>query len=175
MALSRKGAGAATAGFVARPATVLDIPDIVNIWGELAEHHARLDRSFAPSARWRDEYEQFIRTLLGRNDALAVVADEGGRVIGYAVGRITLLPAFFEQRRRGYIHDVVTREAYRRRGVGRRLVETLLDWMRRSNVPVVELTVAARNTGAVRFWQRLGFGTYMYHMRRRLTRDERRS
>src|SRR3989304_1714888 len=49
-------------------------PEIVDIWGELALYHARLDRAFAPSRRWREEYRQFINGLVGRDDALAVVA-----------------------------------------------------------------------------------------------------
>ncbi len=71
-----------------------------------------------------------------------------------------------KERRRGYIHDVVTREARRRRGIGRRLVEALLDWMRESEVSAVELTVAVKNEEAVAFWIRLGFTTYMHHMKR---------
>ncbi len=152
-----------------RPATVRDVPEIVAIWGELAFHHAQLDPAFAPSSRWQEEYRHFIRGLLGRDDALAVVGVDGDRVVGYAVGRISVLPGFFEQRRRGYIHDVVTREPYRRRGIGRRLVEALLDWLRECEVSAVELTVAVKNEEAVAFWTNLGFITYMHHMKRDLT------
>ncbi len=152
-----------------RPATIRDVPEIVAIWGELAFHHARLDPAFAPSARWQEEYRHFIRGLLGRDDALAVVGVKDGRLMGYAVGRISLLPSFFAERRRGYIHDVVTREAYRRRGIGRRLVGALVTWMREADVLTVELTVAVKNEEAVAFWNSMGFVTYMHHMKRDLS------
>lgn len=168
MALPRRAPINAPERMDIRPATVQDIPEIVAIWGELADYHARLDSAFAPSASWHEEYRQFIRTLLGRDDALAVVATDGDQLVGYAVGRISLLPAFFERRRRGYIHDAVTRQGYRRRGIGARLVEALLDWMRSADVSMVELTVATGNEDAVRFWKRLGFGTYMQHMKREI-------
>jgi ribosomal protein S18 acetylase RimI-like enzyme len=151
-----------------RPATARDIPEIVEIWGELARFHASLDRAFAPSETWREEYRQFIRGLLGRDDALAVVAEGDGRLIGFGVGRISLLPGFFARRRRGYIHDVVTREPYRRRGVGRRLVAALLDWMAACGVVTVELTVAVRNRDAVAFWAAQGFHAYMHHLKQDL-------
>ena len=151
-----------------RPATVRDLSEIVEVWGELALHHATLDPAFAPSRQWRDEYRQFISGLIGRDDALAVVATFGGQLIGFAVGRISLLPAFFEHRRRGYVHDVVTREAYRRRGIGRRLVNSLLEWMDEAGVSSVELTVAVNNPEAVTFWSRLGFVAYMQHFKRDL-------
>ncbi|MDR7420505.1 MAG: GNAT family N-acetyltransferase [Armatimonadota bacterium] len=168
MAIPREVSLTHHAGNMIRPATSADIPEIVAIWGELAFHHARLDSAFAPSSRWQEEYRYFVRGLLGRDDALAVVAVEGDRVVGYGVGRISILPGFFERRRRGYIHDVVTRETHRRRGIGRRLVEALLRWMRESDVSSVELTVAVRNAGAVAFWERMGFTTYMHHMKRDL-------
>lgn len=151
-----------------RPAAARDIPEIVEVWGELALFHATLNRAFAPSATWREEYRQFIRGLLGRDDALAVVAEADDRLIGYGVGRTSLLPAFFERRRRGYIHDIVTRASYRRQGVGRRLVAALLEWMHASGVVTVELTVAVRNPDAVAFWAAQGFIPYMHHLKREL-------
>jgi ribosomal protein S18 acetylase RimI-like enzyme len=168
MAIPREVSLEHSGGAVIRPATAQDIPEIVDVWGELAFHHAGLDRAFAPSLRWQEEYRYFIRNLLGRDDALAVVALWDNRIVGYAVGRVSLLPGFFEQRRRGYIHDVVTRDGYRRRGIGRRLVDVLLEWMRETDVSTVELTVAVRNEEAVAFWERIGFVTYMHHMKRDL-------
>jgi ribosomal protein S18 acetylase RimI-like enzyme len=153
---------------VVRPATHADVAEIVAIWGELALQHAALDSTFAPSARWQDEYRHFVRELLGRQDALAVVAVDHARVVGYAVGRISMLPGFFARRERGYIHDAVVREEYRGRGIGRRLVEALLTWMRGAGVAIVELTVATSNHHAVEFWRHVGFDSYMVHMKHEL-------
>jgi ribosomal protein S18 acetylase RimI-like enzyme len=169
MAIPRDVSVIPPTGAVVRPAAAADIPEIVEIWGELAFHHAQLDDSFIPSPRWQEEYRYFIRALLGRDDALAVVAVLDGGVVGYGVGRISVLPGFFARRRRGYIHDVVTRKSYRRRGIGRRLVGALLAWMRRTEVGSVELTVAVRNEDAVAFWKEMGFITYMHHMKHTLS------
>lgn len=158
----------APAAAVIRPATPQDVPQIVAIWGELARQHARLDPAFATSDRWQEEYRHFVRGLMFRDDALAVVAVEEDQVVGYAVGRISMLPGFFARRRRGYIHDVVVRRDRRRRGVGRRLVDALQHWMAEAGASSVELAVAACNEEAVAFWERLGFVTYMHHMRRDL-------
>lgn len=153
-----------------RRATARDVREILPVWGELAGFHAHLDPAFTPSPQWPREYGAYLRTLMGRDDAIAVVAREGPQIIGYAIGRITTLPPFFEHRYRGYIHDVYVRDAHRRQGIGRRMVEEILDWLRQRSVNIVELTVAANND-AVRFWERLGFQTYMHQMKLELREE----
>jgi len=151
-----------------RRATARDIKEILPVWGELAVYHAGLDPAFTPSPDWPHEYGTYLRTLIGRDDALAVIARDGTRLVGYAVGRITHLPPFFEHRHRGYIHDVYVREPHRHRGIGRRLIAEILSWFARRGVTVVELTVAANNEDGASFWRKLGFETYMLQMKKLL-------
>lgn len=150
-----------------RRATLRDIKEILPVWGELADFHAALDSAFKPSPEWAREYSAYLRGLMTREDAIAVVAREDHEVVGYAVGRITTLPPFFARRYRGYIHDVFVKREYRRRGIGRRLVEEILAWLRQHRVTLVELTVAVNND-AIPFWERLGFQVYMHQMKREL-------
>lgn len=150
-----------------RRATPKDIKDILPVWGQLASYHSALDAAFTPSEQWSREYAAYLRTLMSRDDAIAVVASNDEEIVGYAVGRITTLPAFFAARYRGYIHDVYVTEAYRRRGIGRRLVAEILSWLRLHGISMVELTVATRNE-AIPFWESLGFRTYMHQMKLKL-------
>ncbi|GBD28932.1 Acetyltransferase YpeA [bacterium HR32] len=146
-----------------RPAEVRDLAGVVELWGELARLHERLDGAFALSRTWRRAYEEYLSHLLGREDVLVVVAESQGELVGLAVGRITLLPAFFRRRRRGYIQDVYTREGYRGQGLGRALVARLEAWMRERGVRRVELTVAVGNAQAEAFWERSGYRAYMVY------------
>ncbi|HXF81329.1 MAG TPA: GNAT family N-acetyltransferase [bacterium] len=154
-----------------RRATTRDVREMLPVWGELAGFHADLDPAFTPSPHWPREYGAYLRTLISRDDALAVIARDEGQIIGYAIGRITALPPFFERRYRGYIHDVYVRHPFRRRGIARRMVQEILRWLRDRGVPLVELTVAANND-AVGFWQRLGFSIYMHQMKLELGEEE---
>jgi ribosomal protein S18 acetylase RimI-like enzyme len=154
-----------------RRATTRDVREILPVWGELAGFHADLDPAFTPSPHWPREYGAYLRTLISRDDALAVIARDEGQIIGYAIGRITALPPFFARRYRGYIHDVYVRNAYRRQGIARRMVQEILRWLRGRGVQLVELTVAANND-AVGFWQRLGFRIYMHQMKLELGEEE---
>jgi len=151
-----------------RPAEPRDVPALVELWGELARLHERLDGAFALSRGWRRAYADYLSHLLGREDVRVVVAESGGQLVGLAVGRITLLPAFFRQRRRGYIQDVYTREGYRGRGIARAMLDHIEAWLRRQGVRRVELTVAAGNPEAEAFWERAGYRTYMVYRAKEL-------
>jgi ribosomal protein S18 acetylase RimI-like enzyme len=150
------------------PARAQDIEGILDLWGELAAFHAQLDPAFTPAAGWRPAYAGYLSTLLERPDARVLVAREQIYIVGYGVARVTLLPPFFAERRRGFIQDVFTRQGYRRRGIARRLVTDLLAWLREEEVRTVELTVAVKNTAAILLWKSLGFRPYMQHFKRAL-------
>ena len=112
----------------------------------------------------------------GGTDYSAWTREHAGAVLATTINKYCYiscryLPPFFEHRYRGYIHDVYVRDAHRRRGIGRRMVEEILDWLRHRGVNMVELTVAANND-ALGFWERLGFHTYMHQMKLEL-REER--
>ena len=154
-----------------RRATLKDIKEILPVWGQLADFHSTLDPAFTPSTQWPREYGAYLRSLLTRDDAIAVVAKAEGDIVGYAVGRVTMLPPFFEHRYRDYIHDVFVKPQLRRHGVGRRLVDAVLQWLHQHEVVLVELTVAANND-AIAFWKQLGFSVYMQQMKKDL-RDRR--
>jgi len=151
-----------------------DIDAILDLWGELAAFHADLDPAFTPAAGWRAAYAGYLATLLGRPDARVLVAHQEGRIVGYGVARITFLPPFFAERRRGFIQDVFTNQGYRRRGISRRLVSDLLAWLREETVTTVELTVAINNEEAIRLWESLGFRPYMQHFKLALAGPGRR-
>ena len=150
------------------PAGLDEVNPILELWGDLAAYHARLDAAFTPSSGWRSAYAGYLATLIGRPDARVLVAHADGRLVGFGVARITLLPPFFADRRRGFIQDVFTHPDYRRRGIARRLVQDLLDWLREEQVATAELTVATSNQEATRLWEELGFRAYMLHYKRTL-------
>jgi ribosomal protein S18 acetylase RimI-like enzyme len=157
-----------------RRATLKDIKEILPVWGELAVFHSTLDPAFTPSAQWPREYGTYLRSLMTRDDAIALVARDAGEIVGYAVGRVTMLPPFFEQRYRGYIHDVFVKPQFRRHGIGRRLIDAILQWLHQQEVLLVELSVATNNE-AVGFWERLGFSVYMQQMKKELQNERVRS
>ncbi len=80
---------------------------------------------------------------------LFMVAEADGRVIGYA-GLLKILEE-------GDITNIVIDEACRGRGLGRLLVEGLLDEGRKEGICAFTLEVRAGNKKAIRLYEKLGF------------------
>jgi GNAT superfamily N-acetyltransferase len=90
---------------------------------------------------------------LGDPSVLHWVAEQDGVVVGY-------LLAYLERRRAGHprqvlLYDIGVREAYRRRGIGRALVETMRNWMTEEDV--AEAWVPADSGEAEAFYAACGF------------------
>jgi ribosomal protein S18 acetylase RimI-like enzyme len=90
-----------------------------------------------------------IGRFLRRNRGLSVVATSGGRVIA------TVLCG--HDGRRGYLHHLAVARKWRRRGIGRKLVEDCLEKLRSEDIPKCNLFLFADNSSGRAFWRSLGW------------------
>ena len=82
------------------------------------------------------------------------VAEVDGDVVGYVFSRRTLLGRLG---RCGHIVAVAVEKEFRRRGIGRRLMEAALDHLAQRRVSRVGLEVRQSNTAAQALYEQLGF------------------
>jgi GNAT superfamily N-acetyltransferase len=143
---------------IIRPVEPRDQDAVARLWQALTDYHVRLDSRLptaAPGAA-----ENYAARLLERRDdpyTRAFVAEVAGQVVGYILGAvIDLLPDLFEHVDSGFIADIFVDPVYRRRGIARRLVETLNAWFAEQGVYRIEWQVATANPDAIHFWEAVG-------------------
>ena len=68
---------------------------------------------------------------------------------------------------RSFITSVYVRENRRGQGIGRKLMEALIDRLESTGIMDVGLAVTATNEGALRLYESLGFNIQRYVMRRK--------
>jgi ribosomal protein S18 acetylase RimI-like enzyme len=90
-----------------------------------------------------------VAQFLARNPGLSRVAIENTKVIGVAMSG--------HDGRRGHIYHVAVDPAYRRYGLGKRLVQECLDRLRQVGVSRAIILVADYNVGGAEFWKRAGW------------------
>jgi ribosomal protein S18 acetylase RimI-like enzyme len=112
--------------------------------------------------------EAFGSTFAAENaqprEFFAARLENSGVFAAFAAGEIVGMAAFFANRgpkdsHRGHLVGMYVRAEARRRGVGRRLVEAVIEHARR-HVEILELRVVSSNDAARRLYQSLGFVEY---------------
>jgi ribosomal protein S18 acetylase RimI-like enzyme len=163
-----RGAHPTTPGV--RPATPPDLPAIGRLGAELVRTHHALDpaRFMAPSARTAEGYASFMGSQLTRSDVVVLVAEEGAEVVGYCYAGIEGRDYMSLRGPAGVLHDLVVDPACRGRGVGGRLLESMLRELAAHGAPQVVLHTASLNHVARRLFARAGFRDTMVEMTRDL-------
>ena len=91
-----------------------------------------------------------LRRFLGIATALGVLADRDGTLAGFAVGYLT-------RRRTAHVVTLDVGPGERRRGLGKALLEALLERLARAGALEARLEVSTENTGAIAFYETLAF------------------
>lgn len=91
-----------------------------------------------------------MRSFLTRPGARGAVAEIGGEIAGFAVGHL-------ERPGRARVVTLDVHPDHRRLGLGKALLDTLLERLSRDGASESRLEVDAGNAGAIAFYQALGF------------------
>ncbi len=90
-----------------------------------------------------------IARLLQRNPGLSSLAEEQGRLAGAVLCST--------DGRRGYLHHLAVDAGFRRRGIGRALVERSLECLRREGIQKCHIFVYHANLSGMKFWEEIGY------------------
>jgi GNAT superfamily N-acetyltransferase len=109
-------------------------------------------------------YADFLGSQLDEHDAVILVAERSGEIVGYVYAAIEPLSWKDLRDECGYIHDLLVTDVVRRGGVGQALLDAAIDWLRERGMPRVVLGTAAQNDTARRLFERRGFRATMVEM-----------
>lgn len=111
-----------------------------------------------------DRWVNGLNTTLGRFAVLAV-AEEEGKLIGFAHGALKFLPDYLGSLRTGTITHVFVRPLHRGQDIGSKLVVMLEEWFESKKVHSVELQVITGNP-ASDFWEKAGYAQELIQYRK---------
>lgn len=155
------------ANYVIRPASESDLQDIGRLWSLLVKYHNALDDRMPIAAEHGCSlYQRRVRAQLSNPEVCMLVAEANGTVIGFALcALVDLRSEMFVRCKTGHVADIFVEEAHRGCGVGRRLINELVEWCRLSGARQVEWSVASQNSGGRAFWEAVGGYEVMVRMR----------
>lgn len=131
----------------------------------VAVHHGfDADRFISATAGTERAYGDFLGREMTRPDAIVLVAEEAGAVLGYAYAGLEGNDYMALRGPAGVVYDLVVDPARRREGVGRRLLDATLAMLVDRGAPRVVLSTAERNHVAQSLFADAGFRRTMIEM-----------
>ena len=139
-----------------RAAKAADVPAMAGLLAELfaIETEFTVDRA---------KQERALRMIIERASAAAWVAEcgggggggGGGQVVGMVTAQTVVSTA--EGGESVWIEDVVVRDGWRGKGIGRRLVQAVEQWCAGRGVTRMQLLADGSNDGAMEFYPKRGW------------------
>lgn len=116
------------------------------------------------------EIEKFFHNLLTADSNVIFIAVDSGRRIGYVWCTIEWKQEnpFKYGQDRIYIHQIAVDAAYRRKGVGRRIIQAVEGLAKENNINSIVLDSWEFNQEAQTFFEHLGFSGYNINMWRQM-------
>lgn len=151
--------------FAVRRAVPDDAAVLAVLNGEVQRlHHAAQPQRYKPAQADDPALRDWFAQQLARPDCVALIADEAGAAVGYALCFIQNRPEspFTYALSRLLIDQLSVVGSHQKRGVGRLLMETAGACAKIHAIPLVMLSVIAFNNEALAFYERQGFTTNSY-------------
>ncbi len=114
----------------------------------------------APPEEWLDAYLKHIFAEQGQGRHIWWAIDEGKRV-GFAVAILAPQPTD-RQRLQGTIAEFFVYPEYRREGYGRRMAETVIEFLHEQGAGDIHASVTTGNVRGLRFWEACSFQISRY-------------
>jgi ribosomal protein S18 acetylase RimI-like enzyme len=142
-----------------RDATADDHPSIQMLEAEIQAQHAEgAPLIFPPLPAGVIPHDQYLALLARPNERVIIAIDEG-EAVGYLNYEYIDRPANYYKhpQKLVHVHVITVKATHRSRGIGEALLKYVKQRAREYGASRVTLEVYTFNTGAIRFYERVGF------------------
>jgi ribosomal protein S18 acetylase RimI-like enzyme len=135
---------------------------------ELQDFERGLEPALPKGEAMADRYLAYMLERCAGAAGRIFVAEEDGVVVGFVGVLARVVPEPDEAQAYAYVSDLVVLPAYRRRGIGRALLERAEAYARREGAGTLRVGVLAKNEAAGRIYRSIGFSDYTIHLNKPL-------
>jgi len=135
---------------------------------ELQDFERGLEPTLPKGEAMADRYLAHVLDRCAGGAGRIFVSEEDGAVVGFVGVLARVVPEPDEAQAYAYVSDLVVLPAYRRRGIGRALLERAEAYARGEGARVLRVGVLAKNEAAARLYRSLGFGDYTIQLNKPL-------
>ncbi|MFX0095698.1 MAG: GNAT family N-acetyltransferase [Candidatus Hodarchaeota archaeon] len=147
-----------------RSAHLRDLDRLGDLWFYQRQYHERWDELYTSDSNAQIIWKEQIQSSLEQPNHCVLVAEDAlGKIVGYIHGSFYPWP-FSPQEYYGSLNTIAVAEEIQDQGIGKKLVESLLQWFRYQQVDHISVHVDHRNRKAIKLYEKVGFRSYQYRL-----------
>lgn len=145
--------------YIIRVAEHRDIPSIQELMTLLSESDHPYDRDVDLQWAYSVDGLKYIKDRITNPGEACFVVEYNKSIVGYCTASIKELPSW-RLVKVAEIENVFIEDNYRRNGLGRKLVETVVKWAKELRVNRIAVSVFSPNSKAISFYSKIEFTSY---------------
>ncbi len=156
--------------YTVRPARAGDAEAITAMWADMAKLHESFHREcweYAEDAH-KSVHQHIVESVDDPEMIQLVACNPEGWPVGFARGCVRKANPIFRIRVSGEVWDLFVAAPHRGHGLGRRLLQKLMDEMKARGAEDVQLKASLLNECAIELYKKMGFEPVMQHMYKRI-------
>jgi PhnO protein len=115
------------------------------------------------------KYEIFAKIYKEKvfdNNSYYIVAVSNGKIVGVLTSEIQT--KLHREKKQSFIEDLIVDKDYRNNGIGKELLQNAIEYAKKQDCEVIELTSYLQNDDAHRFYENNGFIKHSYKFKKYL-------
>lgn len=147
-----------------------DEPAILSFIDGLQDYEAAFEPDRRRDPDFTVEHWREVQHRCAEKHGVLLIAEDEGKPVGWAFAHDQNAELFVvaPERRHGYLAEIFLLPQARRKGLGRALIAACEDWARGRGHKLLTIGVLAKNPGAIRAYEGVGYEPYIVTMRRYL-------
>ena len=151
-----------------REARLEDLRAMVPLWQQLMDFHEDLEGTYNLVDDAVERWTKYIGPKFDDEDWYILVAELGGKLVGYTAVIVQDYPPVFIATKHGFVETISVDEAHRGKGIGKQLLEAAEVWLRSRGVPEVTVRIDERNPASKALFGSAGFEPFVVVRRKKI-------
>jgi len=152
---------------IIRAATIKDFKKLKDIKLESKKYEMQYSDSLKPLNKTIDIYFEYFKAELNKKNSSVFIAIDK-KPIGIIIATYFVPLRISKFTRKGYVSNLYIKKNYRYKGIGKKLLNISLKWLKENNVKYISLEIHLKNKNALKFYRDLGFKDYTLKLAKKI-------